>query len=112
MSKSSGRNSSTFKRHVVLDLQNCNTNHLRRISKTSIISFLMEGSPFCNSSSPSTCFLKSVLRSLLCKSSLKYFIMSLSSSCIRSIRGSSNLNFRTTSLSLSSLFESFKFSKA
>lgn len=37
----------TFNRHVVLDLQNCNTNHLRSISKTSITSLAMDGSA-CN----------------------------------------------------------------
>lgn len=86
---------------------------------------------FCNISSPSTCFLKSVLSNRLCKSSLKYFIISFcnkvhsititvqfnsrnrkpflkwclkktSRSWICSIRGSSNLNLRTTILSLSS----------
>jgi hypothetical protein len=33
----------TFNRQVVLDLQNCKTNHLKRMSKTSIISFPMDG---------------------------------------------------------------------
>lgn len=99
----------TFNRHVVFDLQNCKANHLSRISKISIISFLMVGSAwnaydkilvklcrhiqnksryqegrkntFCSISSPSTCFLKSGLRSRLCKSSLRYFVISFCLKC-------------------------------
>lgn len=37
----------TFNRHVVFDLQNCSTNHLRSMSKTSITSLAMDGSA-CN----------------------------------------------------------------
>lgn len=36
---------------------------------------------FCSISSPSTCFLKSVLKSRLCKSSLKYLIISFCIAC-------------------------------
>ena len=52
------RESHTFSKHVVFDLQNCKTNHLSSISRTSIVSFPMEGSA-CNIQSKSLVRLRS-----------------------------------------------------
>lgn len=56
----------------------CNISLFRpqNFERIQVIQNVEKTNTFCSISSPSTCFLKSALKSLLCKSSLKYFIIS------------------------------------